>query len=98
MVHVHSWKQFESLARGIFAKSPETTRLSLKQTAKTDDGNKKNVKVVLKVTDNKETITYETTERFGAKRIASLTQWFTIRMASTLPDMDQASLKQKLIH
>lgn len=99
MVRVHEWKQFELQAREIFAKNPESTRLSLKQSTTTDDTTtKRNVKVLIKVTDNKRTITYQTTERFGAKRMGALTQWFTVRMASTENVKDEAALKQKLIH
>ena len=100
MVRKHEWKDFERSARELFAKNPACTRFSLKHTSKTISETQKKQTVVLKVTNNIETITYETNERFGVKRISALTRWLTIRMASTSPEQvkDEASLKQKLVH
>ena len=101
-MRVQEWKEFERKARDLFASSPDATRFSIKQTTKTKEKDgvmKKKVAVLIKVTDNKETISYETTERFAAKRIATLMQWFTVRMASTTEEQlaDPHTLKQALI-
>lgn len=99
MVRVHEWKVFENRARDLFAKNPESTRFSIKHNTSTvEKESKKKVSVVLKVTDDKQTITYETCERFSVKRISALIKWFTIKMASTPVDSltDENSLKQLL--
>ena len=101
MVRIQEWKKFEMQARTIFAKSPDTTRFSIKHTttsAEKDGIPKKKVNAVIKVTDDKETITYETTERFAVKRISTLMKWFTVKMASTTEEelKDVPALKQRL--
>ena len=98
---MQEWKEFERQARELFANSPDATRFAIKQTTKTKEKEgvmKKKVAVVIKVTDNKQTISYETTERFAAKRIAALMQWFTVKMASTTEEQlaDPQALKQVL--
>lgn len=99
MVRVHEWKVFENQARDLFAKNPDNTRFSIKHNTSTvENDSKKKVSVVLKVTDDKQTITYETCERFSVKRISALMKWFTIKMASTPIESltDENSLKQLL--
>lgn len=103
MVRKHEWKEFEKAAREIFVKNPESTRMSMKQTTKAieKDGTLKRKQVVfLKVTDNKQTITFETSERHALKRICSLNRWFIVRMASTSDDQlkEEATIKQKIAH
>lgn len=103
MVRIHKWKEFENQCRDIFAKNPDSTRFSIKQTTSTaeieqDAQPKKKVVVVLKVTDDKQTITYETPERFYIKRISALMKWFTVKMASApVEDIrDETALKKPL--
>ena len=98
MTRIHKWKDFETRSRDLFAKNPDSTRFSIKQTTSSvekDGIPKKKVTVVLRVTDDKETLTYHTSERFSAKRIAALMKWFTVKMASA-PVLDQTALKQPL--
>ena len=99
MVRLHEWKEFESNARDMFAKSPNSTRFSMTQKTKTiekDGMPKKKVRVVLKVTDGSKTVTYETNERFYVKRISTITQWFVVRMATVENSTPENVLKQPL--
>lgn len=102
MTRIHEWKLFEQQAREIFAKNPDACRFSLKQSTRTNDKDgvpRKRIIVILRVTDDKRTITYETNERFAVKRMSSLMRWFTVKMASTPVEAirDETSLLQKLI-
>ncbi len=98
MVRIHEWKEFDRKSRDLFARDPENTRYVIKQNTKVDEKEgvpKKKVIVCLRVTNDKEVFTFETSERFNVKRIARLTRWFVIRMSST-PDenlKDQAGLR-----
>ena len=100
MVRVHEWKAFESQARELFAKAPERSRFTVKQSTKTTEGEnvvpKRKTLVLLRVTNGSETITFETTERFYVKRITSLVQWFTAKMVSLDHVTEQSALKERL--
>ena len=86
MVRIHDWKEFDRKARDLFARDPQRTRYVIKQNTKTSEEDgvpKRKVLVTLRVTNDKESMSFETTERFNVKRIARLTRWFVIRMSST---------------
>ena len=101
MVRVHEWKEFDRKSRDLFAKDPQNTRYVIKQNTKTSEVDgvpKKKLVVSLRVTNDKEVLTFETTERFNVKRIARLTRWFVIRMSCT-PDehlKDQTALRARI--
>jgi hypothetical protein len=102
MVRIHDWKEFDRSARDIFAHDPENTRFVIKQATTSTEKEgivKKKVTVTLRVTDDKKTITFETTERCFVKRIGRLTRWFAVRMASTAEDLakGESSIKAKLM-
>lgn len=101
MTRIHEWKLFEQQAREIFAKNPDACRFSLKQSTRTSDKDgepRQRITVILRVTDDKTTITYETNERFAVKRMSSLMRWFTVKMASTPAEAtsDETALHKKL--
>lgn len=100
MVRIHEWKSFESQAREIFAKAPERSRFTVKQTTKSTETEnsvqKRKAVVLLRVTNGAETITFETTERFHVKRITSLVHWFTAKMVSLDNVTDKIALKERL--
>lgn len=102
MTRIHKWSRFEEEARGIFAKSPNNTRYSMKQRTKTtedEDGKiRKKVCVILRVTDDVKTVTFETTERHSIKRISSLMKWFCVKMVSVGEDelKEESSIKARL--
>ena len=92
MVRIHDWKEFERTARNMFAHDPDNTRFIIKQntTSVEKEGSmKKKVLVTLRVTDDKQAILFETTERCYVKRIGRLTRWFATRMASTVEELAQ---------
>ena len=63
------------------------------------DGNvKKKVCVILKVTNDVDTVSYHTTERNSNTRISALMKWFSVKMISTSYDelKDETCLKAKL--
>ena len=102
MTRIHEWKSFENSARDMFAKNPENTRYSFKHFVNTVDKDgvvKRKVAVVIKVTDNVKVISYETNERMVMKRLARLTKWFAVKMATTEEDQlkDEVALRAKLI-
>lgn len=81
------------------------SRFSIKHmtSTKSDENNpvpKKKCTAIIKVTDDKRTVTYHTTERAAAKRIARMTRWFITRMSTADPveQADPSSLKQPLMH
>ena len=102
MVRIHEWKTFENRARDVFAKNPLKTRYSFKhnvKSAETDGVLKKKVVVVIKVTDDTETITYKTNEKAVVKRLTKLNKWFAVKMSTTEEEQlkEEAVLKARLI-
>jgi hypothetical protein len=102
MTRIHKWSEFDDRARTIFANRPDSTRFSIKQTTRTredKEGNiKKKVCVILKVTNDVDTVSYHTTERNSNTRISALMKWFSVKMISTSYDelKDETGLKAKL--
>jgi len=102
MVRIHDWKEFERNARSLFAQDPDNTRFVIKQNTKNTTGAngvvKRKVLVTLRVTDDKKTFTFETCERCYVKKIARLTRWFAIRMASTVEELskEESEIKARL--
>jgi hypothetical protein len=99
MVRIHEWKEFENSARDMFSKKPTATKFSVSNKAKTTEKDgipKKKVVATLKVTDGAKVVTFETNERFYAKRVTALMQWFTAKMATDEDLTAEASLKQQV--
>jgi hypothetical protein len=101
MVRIHDWKEFDRKSRDLFARDPQNTRYVIKQNTKTkeEDGiPKKRVVVILRVTNDRETVTFRTSERVNVKRIAHLTRWFVIRMSSTSEELlrDVTALRARI--
>jgi hypothetical protein len=101
MVRIHEWKEFDRKSRDLFARDPQNTRYVIKQNTTTKEDNgipKKKIILTLRVTNDREALTFETSERVQLKRVANLTRWFVIRMSSTSEEQlkDAAALRARI--